>query len=318
MRRALIDRIGRFLLATVGLISVTSLAAGQDCGCPRATCDSGDGCADCLECCDRWLGLLPSDHCFERFVSPLSNPFFFEDPRSLTEVRGVFIDQQLPAIIGGGDLQVEALQLRGRLTERWSVVVGRLANINVNAPGGPSGLLSVPIGAKCNLVRDVECQRLLTVGLTYFIPGSAQPLPPPGGGDFHLFVTGGIQWGDCGHWISGAGLRLPADNFWGTQLFYWSNQWDYEVRENWYAVAGLNWFHYLSNSGAGFTGPIAGFDLINLPADAVAGENIVTGLIGGKWKPNASWELGLGYEFPLTGFADILRDRLYVDVAIRY
>ena len=28
-----------------------------------------------------------SDHCFDNFISPLSNPFRFEDPRSLTEVR---------------------------------------------------------------------------------------------------------------------------------------------------------------------------------------------------------------------------------------
>ncbi|WP_145091748.1 hypothetical protein [Anatilimnocola aggregata] len=262
--------------------------------------------------------MLPSDHCFERFVSPLSNPFYFEDPRSLTEVRGIFLDNNLPAAIGGGDLQVEALQLRGRLTERWSVVMARLANINVNQPGGPAGLLSVPIGVKYNFVRDVECQRLLTVGLTYFIPGSAQPLPPPGGGDFHIYLSGGTQLGDCGHWLSATGLRLPADNFLGTQLWYWSNQWDYEVRENWYAVAGVNWFHYLSNSGAGFTGDIGGLDLLNLPAATVAGNDFVTGVVGGKWKPTEHWELGLGYEFPLTGAADILRDRLYVDVVLRY
>ncbi|HEY3788938.1 MAG TPA: hypothetical protein VGL71_08790, partial [Urbifossiella sp.] len=29
---------------------------------------------------------LESDHCFDNFASPVSNPFYFEDPRSLTEV----------------------------------------------------------------------------------------------------------------------------------------------------------------------------------------------------------------------------------------
>ena len=53
-------------------------------------------CCDCWSNCQRVLGFLPSDHCFDRFISPLSNPFFFEDPRSLTEVRGIFIDNSLP------------------------------------------------------------------------------------------------------------------------------------------------------------------------------------------------------------------------------
>src|SRR5690349_21238803 len=60
---------------------------GSPCACQPA-CDC---CEPAFECCDcysgrhRLLGLfLPSDHCFDRFISPISNPFFFEDPRSLT------------------------------------------------------------------------------------------------------------------------------------------------------------------------------------------------------------------------------------------
>ena len=34
-----------------------------------------------------------SDHCLDSFISPVSNPFLFEDPRSLTEVRPIFIYQ---------------------------------------------------------------------------------------------------------------------------------------------------------------------------------------------------------------------------------
>jgi|GEM_PF-2634110 len=70
--------------------------------------------AECNDCCDmfncrkRFLGLLPSDHCFDDFISPISNPFFFEDPRSLTEVRGIFIENSLPSEISGGDFQLYA------------------------------------------------------------------------------------------------------------------------------------------------------------------------------------------------------------------
>ena len=76
-------------------------------GC-RSLCDSDlPECCDCFNGRQRLLGFLPSDHCFDRFISPLSNPFFFEDPRSLTEVRTLFIDNTLPRDnTGGGDVQV--------------------------------------------------------------------------------------------------------------------------------------------------------------------------------------------------------------------
>src|SRR5689334_22588699 len=76
-------------------------------GCFPDPCD----CCDCF-CGKRVLGFLPSDHCFDSFISPLSNPFFFEDPRSLTEARGIFIDNSVPVQDGAGDAQVWAGQLR--------------------------------------------------------------------------------------------------------------------------------------------------------------------------------------------------------------
>ena len=44
-----------------------------------------------------------SDHCFDSFISPVTNPFLFEDPRSLTEVRPIFMIQgarQFPTFPG--------------------------------------------------------------------------------------------------------------------------------------------------------------------------------------------------------------------------
>src|SRR5205085_9724483 len=38
-----------------------------------------------------------SDHCLDTFSSPVTNPFLFEDPRSLTELRPIFIWQKIPS-----------------------------------------------------------------------------------------------------------------------------------------------------------------------------------------------------------------------------
>jgi hypothetical protein len=288
-------------------------------------CPAFDEC-DCerYDCCDdyrgrRRFGFLPSDHCFDDFVSPLSNPFFFEDPRSLTEVRGIFIDNGLPNNINGGDVHVWAAQLRGRITDRTSIIAPRLGYLNVNqanSQGAPGGFMSAPIGFKYNLVRDVDNQFLLSGGLTYFIKGSEFPLP--GSGDFHFYLSGGKQIFDRGHWLSGSGFRIPVDSNWGTQFWYWSNQWDYEVFENIYPLVGVNWFHFMKSASAPVGIPVTGLDLLNIPANGVAGENVVTGVAGIKWKPSSHFEVGAGYEFPLTDRTDILRNRLYADLIFRY
>lgn len=66
----------------------------EPCSACERCCECGDGCCDA--CCDcgsaccnkRLLGLIaPSDHCFDDFISPMTNPVFFEDPRTLTEAR---------------------------------------------------------------------------------------------------------------------------------------------------------------------------------------------------------------------------------------
>ncbi len=289
-------------------------------------CESCDCLADSYECCDcfngrrRFLGMLPSDHCFDRFISPISNPFFFEDPRSLTEARGIFLDNSLPNGIGSGDAQIWAGQLRGRLTDRLSVIAPRLAYWQVNSAGGnnPRGFMAAPVGFKYNFIRDVERQLLVSGGITYFIPSQDDFLPPVGNGDFHLFLSGGAQLYDRAHWLSGTGLRIPSNSNWGTQLWYWSNQWDYELPGHIYPLVGVNWFHWMKSSNAGFTGPITGLDLVNLPASGVAGSDVVTGVAGLKWKPSGHLEVGGGYEFPLTQNQDILSNRAYFDVILRY
>jgi hypothetical protein len=264
--------------------------------------------------------MLPSDHCFDSFVSPLSNPFFFEDPRSLTEVRGIFINNVLPNTLGNNELQVWAAQARGRISERVSLIAPRLGYIDMH-PGGndsPQGFLSAPVGLKYNFLRDVESQTLATIGATYFIPGQRQAYSGYGDGDFHFFLSGGKQIFDRGHWLSGTGFRIAGDRNWGTQMWYWSNQWDYEVVDRWYGLFGLNWFHTMNSSNLGLVGPITGLDLINLPGADVAGTSVVTGMAGVKFKPSSHLELAAGFEFPLTNRDDILKNRVYADVILRY
>jgi hypothetical protein len=287
------------------------------CGC---CCDCGNCCCDPLDPCSRLFGVfLPSDHCFDRFISPISNPFFFEDPRSLTEVRGILVENSLPSTIGRGDVQVWATQLRGRLSERLSVIAPRLGYLQVNQTGGSTnGFLTSPVGFKYNLIRDVDRQFLVSAGMTYFIPGENQAASDFNKGDFHFFLSGAKEIFGNGHWVSGTGFRIPSSSTIGTQLWYWSNQWDYELPNHIYPLVGVNWFHWMRSSPLGFPNPAAGLDIINLPVQGIAGKNVATGVVGLKWKPSGHLEVGSGFEFPMTHYTDVIRNRLYVDVIVRY
>jgi len=80
-----------------------------------------------------------SDHGFDVLSSPVSNPFLFEDPRSLTEIRPLFIHEGSStknAAFHGGDVDYFGFQARLALTERLSVVMSELGFIWVEPHDG--------------------------------------------------------------------------------------------------------------------------------------------------------------------------------------
>ncbi len=81
---------------------------------------------------------------------------------------------------------------------------------------------------------------------------------------------------------------------------------------------GLNWFHWMNSSTLNLGAPVTALDLLNIPIAGVAGTNVVSSVVGVKWKPSGNFEIGTGFEFPLTNRTDILRNRLYADVIFRF
>ena len=62
--------------------------------------------------------------------------------------------------------------------------------------------------------------------------------------------------------------------------------------------------------------PVTGLDLINLPTNGVAGANLVTNVIGARWKPSGHVEMGFGWEYPLTENGDIMKNCVYTDLIL--
>ena len=291
-------------------------------GCGAGACDSAMGCDSLFgDNCGGLFGfgiIKKSDRCFDDFISPMTNPVFFEDPRSLTEARAIFINHNLPAALGGNSVQVYALQLRARLTDRLSLIATKDGFIYTQSPVLDSGTADFAAGLKYNLYRDVCNGRLLSSGFTYEIPsGTNRSLQGNGNGEWHFFVTGATRLGSKGHWISASGLREPNDTNLENRIWYWSNHFDRQIGDRpVYAFTEFNWFNYLSSGNA--FGPVEGGDLFNLGAQNVTGNDLVTQAVGTKFKPRGNIEMGLAYEFPLTARQGLLDDRLTADMIFRF
>lgn len=309
------------LLLTGAALCTSDIAVAQECPANNACCACS---APCGECCNPWsLGdlLLPSDECYKDFVSPLTNPVFFEDPRMVTEARLIYLNHTLPGSLGGGDVDLVALQLRARLTERLSLIANKDGFImyGSDVPIADDGWADVGLGLKYLIYADPTTQTLLSGGVTFELPvGSTRALQGNGDGEFNLFLTGGTQLGQSWHYLTATGLRLPSDTQSENQVFYWSHHLDYQFVPTWYAVGELNWYHYMSDTAAGGVPGINGLDLYNLGSSGVAGNDIVTMAYGLKKRFGDYNEVGVAYELPVTSDEDLLHSRFTFDMIFRY
>ncbi|MEZ6043058.1 MAG: hypothetical protein R3C20_21370 [Planctomycetaceae bacterium] len=330
--------------AGTGLFGHIPFLSGGSCGegcavdgiCGETCTDPGDGCCDLLSdscgescgagCTDLFGGLgsigsciKPSDHCFDSFISPITNPVFFEDPRTLTEARLIFAHHTLPNSLGAGSAQLYAMQIRAAISENVSIIATKDGFLVTDNPLLRDGWADIAAGLKVNLYRDVASQTLFSVGATYEAPwGSRKALQGNGDGEFHIFGTGGTTIMDDYHLLSGLGFRLPVDRAAESTSMYWSNHIDRRIGNGpFYLLGECNWYHWLS-SGSAFPLAVEGVDIINLGSQGVAGHDIVTAAIGVKYKPSGNTEVGVAWEAPLTDRRDIFDDRLTVDWIIRY
>lgn len=265
-------------------------------------------------------GLIkPTNPCFNDFISPMTNPVFFEDPRNLTEARLIFLNHSVPNGLGGGDVQLYALQLRAALTDNLSLIATKDGFVVSDNPLVDDGWADVALGLKYNLIQDPYSQMLLSAGAVYELPiGSTRTLQGNGDGEFNIFASAGVEVIDNVHYVTSSGFRLPVDTNAESQLWYWSNHLDYQIgNTGLYLLGETNWYHWMQ-SGSAFPVPVEGVDLFNLGSVGVAGNDIVTGALGFKYKPADNMEIGFAWEIPLTDRKDILQDRLTVDWIIRY
>jgi hypothetical protein len=182
------------------------------------------------------------------------------------------------------------------------------------------GWADVTAGLKYNFMRDTCAGRLVSAGFTYEMPvGSTRTLQAIGDGEFHAFLTGGTRlFNGLGHYLGAFGYRFPVDDDVQSTAIHWSNHFDVQLTERIYAFTDIVWWHWTDSANDGADLGVSGQDVINLYSTNVTGNDLVTQSVGLKFKPSGNAELGVAYEFPLSGFEDILANRLQAELILRY
>ncbi len=272
-----------------------------------------------------------SDHAFDNFISPVSSPFLFEDPRSLSEVRPIFMYQKIPgnnSTFQGGDTWFFGLQARVAITERLSFTMNKLGGLSVSTGNdslydGGTGFAELWLGPKYTIIRNEQTGTLLAGGLQFQIPiGSSSVFQDTGSLSLVPYITFGQNFGRDLSWGSfntllATGYAISTDS--QRSDYYWlSAHFDWDVFNNhrFYPLVEFNWMYYTTN-GEARPVPTEGRDLFNLGGQA-SQTGMVTVAFGGRFKLTESAQIGGAFEIPIAGPRQMFDYRVTVDFILRY
>lgn len=271
-----------------------------------------------------------SDHAFDALTSPVSNPFLFEDPRSLTEVRPLYLFQKVPTgqpNFNGGQVWFAGAQVRLAVTERLSFTLTKLGVAN-NKPDGVtpfetgSGLAELWLGPKYTLIRDEQSGTVLAGGAIFQIPaGSAKAFQDTGSLSIAPYVSLArslteTRLGGLNALLNGGySFSVNKDR---SDYFYLNGHLDWDVANahRFYPLAELTYTQTTTDGRErpGLQGE--GRDLFN--AGSIGKGGLLTAAVGGRVKLTKSVSLGGAFELPLAGQKDFFGHRFTVDLIWRY
>jgi hypothetical protein len=271
-------------------------------------------------------------------ISPVSNPIYFEDPRITSEVRPIYMYHILPnnfEYIGGktvplgGQVQVEALQLRYALTDKLALIATKDGYIEFQPEHNNSmatldhhyGFADVGVGLKYAFIDDPENQLIVTPGFTVTVPtGSTDVYQGYGGGEWNLFVSGEKGFGEF-HLTGNAGFRLPDNFAEQTAQLHYSLQADYNVCQYFIPFFAANGYTVLSDGNQKRLGvPLNTelYDLINSGSEDARGTTQFT--VGGGFRSRLvqNVDVGVAYEAGVVDPVGIFKGRITADVIWRF
>jgi hypothetical protein len=276
-----------------------------------------------------------SDPCFPSLASPVTNPFLFEDPRALTEVRPLWFIQGLPgsSIPGGGFSGFFGTQARLALTERWSFVLNELGFVYLEPNTPPPGFADatafaqLSMGPKWTFLRCPDTGTVAAAGVFFQIPaGSGRVFQDVGTLSMVPYLTVGQNFGRLPQGfgsfnaIATTGYSFSVNDA-RSEFFYLSTHLDYDVANlhRLWPLIELNWYHY-TRAGNGPPLGFEGTDLVDFGSSAPGKRDFATIGPGVRYKFGfcENLQTGLAVEFPLTSQRELTTYRITWDIIFRF
>ncbi|HTU90897.1 MAG TPA: transporter [Gemmataceae bacterium] len=283
--------------------------------------------------------LFQSDHSFDYFASPVTNPFLFEDPRALTEVKPLFIYAGAPStnpIFKGGNEEYYGIQARLAITDRLSLTINELGFMTLNpfdSSAGPPGKFSqdtgfaqVTLGPKYTFLRSEEWKFVMAGGLLFQIPaGSSKVFQDTGTLGMVPYVSAAKNfclpagWGST-NLMGTMGYDFSVTNQ-RSQFYYMNLHWDYNIANTnmFYPFLEMSWFHYTQGGNANVPGfGFEGLDLVNFGSSNVGARDFLGISPGLRFKLNEHIQAGAAVTWPLLQQKEINDYTLTFDIIFRY
>ncbi|MFO0925572.1 MAG: hypothetical protein U0736_00840 [Gemmataceae bacterium] len=275
-----------------------------------------------------------SDHCNQALVSPVTMPFYFEDPRALTEVRPIFMYQSIPSNtpnFGGGSVTFFGSQFRLAFTDRLSVVIHELGGLwlQPNNPVAPvdkgSGFAEVRMGPKYTFLRNANSGTVAAAGLIFELPvGSASVFQNIGTLSLDPYVTIGQTFGQLPNGygsfnlLATLGYSFSIDNK-RSEFLYTNWHVDYNIANTnmFYPFLEVNWMYYTGTGNSTNLGT-EGADLINFGSSTRRGNSYFSLAPGFRYRYSEHLQAGFAIEFPVSQEKGLNDYRLTFDVIFRY
>lgn len=275
-----------------------------------------------------WLdlkGSLGTAGGHKRYVPPLSNPLFNETPYVTTELRAIYLHQDIPNsfLTGGGNIDVGAAEIRIALTDRLGFIASKDGYADLHFKSGlrdESGFANISLGLKYAVFSDPASDTILTVGAEYEPPtGNLRTtgisLQGRGDGFVDLFVTGAKAFGPLGFQAS-IGTNLALDGAHDSSMLHWSLHADYEILPGIWPLVEMNGFSVIDKGSRNAAFNFEGTDLVNFGAGRAG--TVMTAALGVRARLFENVLLGFGYEKSISDREDLFNWRVYGDLVIRY
>lgn len=263
----------------------------------------------------------------DELISPMTDPVNFEDPRSTTEIRPIYLYHSFDKkfITAGGNVRVYAVQARLALTDRLSLIATKDGIVDFNPRANLSdenGFGNLSAGLKYAYYVNEQAGHIAAVALRYEAPtGEKEVFQGTGDGFIQPSTSATFTLGNNYHLIASTDLRIPNDS---KDSFYWDAdiQLDKKIDTGsvaLYPLIGLNLMH-VADGGKRLPLKAEGADYFNFGSSNASGSTVVTGAVGARVRFNENVDWGIGYQVPLTSGAasDVFNWRITTDFIFRF